>query len=292
MFLMFSMLAGLCAIAIPLIVPLLHRQKTTPIRWGAMQFLIKSPLQQKRRRNIEHWLLLLARIAVLGLLVFALARPLLNADLPTPLGGGTSTDFAVVIDHSLSTGRAAGDGKTIFSRSVELTQQIAAALKPTDSLTVILAEHAPKSLAERPIQPATTDFTKIQHALRQSKPGPTDSNLAEAVQQAREIVNHGRGVHKKILVLSDEQKSGWQIENAAAWKLALSDGAGNLDRNVAVFDLPIAPDAATSNLAITSLDVRPAVIGPGRPIELTATLAHTGFGELPAAVPVNLPLDG
>src|SRR5437588_138609 len=103
---MLSLLGGLGAIAIPVIVHLLHRQKTTPIRWGAMQFLIESPLQQKRRRNIEHWLLLLARMAVLALLVFALARPLLNSDLATPLGGGTSTDFAVVIDHSLSTGRA------------------------------------------------------------------------------------------------------------------------------------------------------------------------------------------
>src|SRR5438552_2414704 len=151
MFLMFSMLAGLGAIAIPVIVHLLHRQKTTPIRWGAMQFLIESPLQQKRRRNIERWLLLLARMAVIALLVFALARPLLNSDLATPLGGGTSTDFAVVIDHSLSTGRAAGGGKTVFSRAVELAGQVAASLKPSDTLTVVLAEQAPKALSERPM---------------------------------------------------------------------------------------------------------------------------------------------
>src|SRR5437879_13263907 len=131
MFLMISMLAGFGAIAIPVIVHLLHRQKTTPIRWGAMQFLIESPLQQKRRRHVEHWLLLLARMAVLGLLVFALARPLLNADLLTPLGGGTSTDFAVVLDHSLSTGRAAESGKPVLARSVEITNDIIARLNPT-----------------------------------------------------------------------------------------------------------------------------------------------------------------
>src|SRR5947209_2248228 len=147
MFLMFSMLAGLATVSIPVVVHLLHRQRTTPIRWGAMQFLIESPLQQKRRRNIEHWLLLLARMALLAALVFALARPLLNADLATPLGGGTSTDFAVVLDHSLSTGRAAegANGKTVFAAGVELVDRIASSLKPTDTLAVVLAEHAPKS---------------------------------------------------------------------------------------------------------------------------------------------------
>src|SRR5437588_791939 len=132
MFLMLSMLGGLGAIAIPVIVHLLHRQQTTPIRWGAMQFLVESPLQQKRRRNIEHWLLLLARMGILALLAFALARPLLDSDLATPLGGGTSTDFAVIVDHSLSTGRSAGAGKTVFARAVELTNEIGASLKPTD----------------------------------------------------------------------------------------------------------------------------------------------------------------
>ena len=85
---MLSMLGGLGAIGIPVVVHLLHRQKSRPIQWGAMQFLMESPLQQKRRRHIEHWLLLLARMALLGVLVVALARPLMNADFATPIGGG------------------------------------------------------------------------------------------------------------------------------------------------------------------------------------------------------------
>src|SRR5262249_1273771 len=115
MFLMVPLLFGLGTVAIPVIVHLLHRQRSTPIRRGAMHLLMESPLRQKRRRNIEHWLLMIARMAVLAVLVFALARPLLDSDLATPIGGGTSTDFAVVLDHSLSTGRAAGEGgKSVF----------------------------------------------------------------------------------------------------------------------------------------------------------------------------------
>ena len=289
MFLMLSMLAGLGAVAIPVVVHLLHRQQTTPIQWGAMQFLIESPLKQKRRRNIEHWLLLLARMALLALLVFALARPLMNADLATPLGGGATTDFAVVIDHSLSTGRATVGGKTVYARAIETTNDIANSLKSTDSLTIILAEHTPKSLSERPLAANSADLAKLRDTLAHTKPGLTDAGLTEAVRAARDVLNRGRGVHKKIIILSDEQKLSWQTDNPAAWKSALADSTGQADRNVAVYDLPIAPDTSLANVAITSLEIQPPVISPNRAVEITASIATTG--HLPAA-PVNLWIDG
>ena len=74
MFEMPMLLAGLAAAAIPIIIHLLHRQRTRPINWGAMMFLQESAVLQKRRRNIEHWLLLLLRVALLALLALALAR--------------------------------------------------------------------------------------------------------------------------------------------------------------------------------------------------------------------------
>ena len=40
-FLVMSMLVGLAAVSIPLIIHLLHRQRTTPVQWGAMHFLLE-----------------------------------------------------------------------------------------------------------------------------------------------------------------------------------------------------------------------------------------------------------
>src|SRR3954463_11239832 len=79
MFLMLSalgvtVLAGTLAL-IPLVVHLLHRQKVTPIAWGAMQFLLESPLKVRRRRKIDNWLLMLVRMGILVLLALLLARP-------------------------------------------------------------------------------------------------------------------------------------------------------------------------------------------------------------------------
>src|SRR5687768_12297449 len=127
-FLMPSLLIGVAAAAIPVVIHLLHRQRTRPVAWGAMQFLLESPIRFRRRRKVDHWLLLLARMALLGLLGFLLARPLLIDGKYNPMSSDVATDIAVVLDHSLSTGRkatrspgAAGGGEaTVFERSLAL----------------------------------------------------------------------------------------------------------------------------------------------------------------------------
>src|SRR5262249_53291965 len=109
MFLMTSILAGSALAAIPILIHLLHRQKVTPIAWGAMQFLLETPLKVRRRRRIDNWLLMLLRMAILALLALLLARPIIT---DARLVSSTPVDVAIVLDHSLSMGRrsAAGAG--------------------------------------------------------------------------------------------------------------------------------------------------------------------------------------
>src|SRR5690349_19608856 len=112
MFLMGSMLAGLLGVGIPVAVHLLHRQRTTPVRWGAMQFLVESRPLLKRRKRLDHWLLMLLRMSAVALLVLALSRPVQVRGTGAPLGGDSgraATDVAVVVDRSLSMGRRAGE---------------------------------------------------------------------------------------------------------------------------------------------------------------------------------------
>src|SRR5215207_2862263 len=111
MFLMLPLLAGMLAMSIPVIIHLLHRQRTTPLQWGAMQFLLESPLQLKRRKKVDHWLLMLLRMAVMALLAVLLAQPLMrgcSGGGMNPLAGNLATDIGVVVDRSVSTGRKAG----------------------------------------------------------------------------------------------------------------------------------------------------------------------------------------
>lgn len=76
-FLKISMLMGLAAIAIPIIIHLLNRTKPRRVEWGAMQFLIASIATRRRRIQIEDGILLCLRCLGLALLALALARPFL-----------------------------------------------------------------------------------------------------------------------------------------------------------------------------------------------------------------------
>src|SRR5688500_9816011 len=184
MFLMASMLIGLAAVSIPVIIHLLHRQRTTPVQWGAMQFLLESPLQLKRRKRVEHWLLMLLRMAAIALLVFALARPLSIERTYNPLSSGIATDIGVVIDRSLSTGRRAGD-KSVYEQSVAAVADLVKTMRPRDTLTVVLAEHRPQVQSIRLAPPtaiqASDKLKKMGHGL-------SDASIPDAIQTTRELI--------------------------------------------------------------------------------------------------------
>src|SRR4030095_4527174 len=93
-----GVMAGLAVVAasIPIIIHLLHRQRTQPILWGAMQFLLESPLQQRRRQKVDHWLLMLLRILLMIIIVALLAWPRQKREWSL-LGSGGGTDIAFVI---------------------------------------------------------------------------------------------------------------------------------------------------------------------------------------------------
>ncbi|MCA9081308.1 MAG: BatA domain-containing protein, partial [Planctomycetaceae bacterium] len=87
----FAMLAGLLALALPIIAHLLSKRKFDVVEWGAMQFL---ELGRKTRRKIrlQDILLLLIRMSLIGLVVLALARPWGQGGLFGTISDGVSRD--------------------------------------------------------------------------------------------------------------------------------------------------------------------------------------------------------
>ena len=65
---------GLVAVAIPILIHLLNRQKATLVDWGAMRFLLESLTSRSRRILIEEIILMALRCLIIALLVLAMAR--------------------------------------------------------------------------------------------------------------------------------------------------------------------------------------------------------------------------
>jgi hypothetical protein len=83
-FLNWAMLAGLAAVAIPIIIHLLNRHRATLVDWGAMRFLLASLTMRRRRIMLEEIILLALRCLVVALLVLAMARPFLPTRTTIP----------------------------------------------------------------------------------------------------------------------------------------------------------------------------------------------------------------
>lgn len=70
-----SLLFGGALVAIPVVLHLIMRQRPRQFVFPAMRFIQQRRIANQRRLQLRHWLLLALRIAAIGLVALALARP-------------------------------------------------------------------------------------------------------------------------------------------------------------------------------------------------------------------------
>ncbi len=95
-------LAGLAAIAAPIIFHMIRRTPRGRIPFSTVMFLDPSPPRITRRKRIEHWLLLLLRGLALTLLALAFSRPFLRAAFETDADSSQGRRVAILLDTSAS----------------------------------------------------------------------------------------------------------------------------------------------------------------------------------------------
>lgn len=101
--------AGFAAVAIPIIIHLLFRQRRRPVPWAAMRFLLEALRKQRKRLRLETLILLAVRCLLLACLAAAIARPILAG---TGLFGSVAgRDVYVLMDNSIASAvRGGADG--------------------------------------------------------------------------------------------------------------------------------------------------------------------------------------
>src|SRR6516165_2222663 len=95
---------GLAALAIPVLVHLIQRERKRVVEFPSLMFVRRIPYQSVRRRRIRHWALLALRLAALALIVAAFARPFLPRRAGTTAVTGGAREIVVLLDQSASMG--------------------------------------------------------------------------------------------------------------------------------------------------------------------------------------------
>jgi len=136
------------AIAAPIIIHLLNRQRYKKVEWAAMRFVLEAIKRTHRRLRLEEILLLILRCLILVLLAMALARPYITGSL-LGLAGDGNRYAIIVLDASYSTGARVGH-ESAFDRAKKQAAGIIADLQKGDRLSVVVLSHVPHALQADP----------------------------------------------------------------------------------------------------------------------------------------------
>ena len=131
------LLVGLASTAIPLLIHLSRSRRAKTLRFSTTRFFTDQFLRTYRMSRINEWLVLLARMAVCGLLATALARPMWTPPGHAASPGG-SRSVALVMDDSASMGYFS-DGSTLLDRAKRAAKDVLSGLRPGDTATIVLA---------------------------------------------------------------------------------------------------------------------------------------------------------
>src|SRR5215207_9310396 len=130
-FLVPAFLAGLLAIAVPIVLHLRHRDKDRPFKFPSLMFLEQLPIRTAQRRRVTDWPLLLLRVLALILLALAFARPVFTRQaLDTK--GDRAKAVVVLLDRSQSMGH-----RDVWPAALDSARAVIAALGPKDRVGVV-----------------------------------------------------------------------------------------------------------------------------------------------------------
>src|SRR2546422_6542072 len=133
MFLNPTMLAGIGGASLPLVLHLLARARYRNVDWGAMMFLEARDPRSAATARLKEWILLLTRMALVGLIAVALARPVIARKWAGQEGRGTA---GIVLDRTDSMGFEEA-GRSRFGRARGGGVQIVGAFKKGGGVALV-----------------------------------------------------------------------------------------------------------------------------------------------------------
>src|SRR5437660_4252891 len=93
---------GSLALAVPVLIHLVRKEKTEIIPFSTLMFLLRVPKRAIRQQKIKNLLLMALRLALLALLVGAFARPYLTQQSSQAAATSNNKGVVLLLDNSYS----------------------------------------------------------------------------------------------------------------------------------------------------------------------------------------------
>lgn len=256
-FLQVGALWALPMVVVPLVIHWLYRRRHQTVAWPAMIFLQRA---SQNRRGPAKWrrrLILATRMAVIGALVLALARPLSTGRFGLAASRFDNHSIAfVLVDRSPSMQLRLANGRT---RQEIALQNVAATLKTLRYKQIIVVD----SVQAKPKAISSPETLLSQTFARSAD---SEANLPRMLEQTLASIRKQRMNRADVWICSDRQTQTWR-PNDLTWN-AISEVSAALGQGIRFHRLDF-PEPAMANSAVTVSQIRPSAEEQGRGLRLT-----------------------
>lgn len=232
-----------------------------------------------------------------GLLLLALVAIVAEHSLQLRRwGGGGDQDVAIVIDGSQSMSLSV-DGKSNFDRAVGEAMVIVETLGLGDAASIILGGDGPTILTPTPL----SDRKKLKAILQELRPGPGSMAVVDSLQAAALTLAEGQNPQKRIVLLTDGQAVGWDVNNTARWQFVrgllrdlvpgTQDAKDDKPPPVTFFCRLLPAKKDLRNAALADISFSRDVIGTDRSVGIRVRVENTGH-EAISPSSIQLEVDG
>ena len=243
---------ALAAIAVPVFVHLIQRERKDIVEFPSLMFIRKIPYQSVERRRIHNWPLLLMRIGAMALVVAAFSRPFFATEAATAaITASGDREVVILLDRSAS--MAYGDR---WSRAQQEARRVISGLGGQDRATLVLFDRGVEEAVR-----ATTNRGELELAVGQAAVSAESTRYAPALREAQSLLSRSDRQRREAFLISDFQKSGWARQE----EVQLPPGA---------VLTPVSVAGDTANLSVSSLAIQRATFSNEERATITVGLIN------------------
>ncbi len=232
-----------------------------------MQYLKLTLRTNRRRLQLEQWILLAIRTLVILLLIFAVARPFLSGSAAASwlsLGGRTSR--VILIDDSLSMSLTTA-GESAFERATEQAATLIESIGSQDALTVVTTSSIASPM-ERDVTLNNDEATNLAGKVRKLEPTESANTWSATLSELADLLEGTAYSSKEVRIFTDQRASGWSSDAA--------EQAAKLEKLGVRVVIVNVGQATPGNATISELEQSTGVALVNTPIEFVAKIDADG----------------
>src|SRR4051812_25262472 len=283
-----ALLLGLVAAALPWIIHRIGRRRARPVRFAAMELLLRAEREVSARRRLRDVALLIARTGLAAALPLAFARPFTEVRSDLPAITTHSQSAVVVLDDSASMRRRVRRDETPFDVAKARARDIVEHLSPDSEIALVLASEG----SSAPIAELSSDRARVSAALAGITGSARRADFAAALRRATQMLGSSTRGDRLIYVVTDLQATGWEDVSpsslAGGPEIVVLDASGGepwSNRAVVGLGAEPAPEEGAQGIAVVA-EIANFAADPARNLGITLRLdgaeVARGFVDVPA----------